>query len=504
MKFPRMSGILLHPTSLPGPYGIGELGQAAYQFIDFLADAGQKVWQILPLGPTGFGNSPYQSPSAFAGNPLLISLDLLVEEGLLTAEEVGSRPRGALLDTQVNYEAVATFKFPLFRRSYERFRTWRHSPHTSAFKEFCSQHDATWLEDYAMFMALRDQFKCMWNEWSQDIALRKTTAMKKWRSQLADQIELHKYLQYLFFRQWDNLKQHANQRGVQMFGDMPIYVSYDSADVWSNPQLYKLDASGNPTVVAGVPPDYFSATGQRWGNPIYRWDAMAKQDFVWWGERLKHTFLLLDIVRIDHFRGFESYWEVPASEKTAINGTWVKGPGAAFFETMQRSLGDLPIIAEDLGIITDDVIKLRDDFNLPGMKVLHFAFGDTARNPYLPHNHDPNFVVYTGTHDNNTTIGWFDDIGHGERERVQCYLGRDGSDIAWDLIRLALMSVAALSIFPLQDVLRLGSEARMNTPGTSVGNWEWRLRSKTLTPGLASGLRMLTAAYGRCDVPDNA
>lgn len=500
MHFPRSSGILLHPTSLPGRYGIGDLGPAAYQFVDFLVDAGQSLWQILPLGPTGYGNSPYQSPSAFAGNPLLINLDALAERGLLPGNEIADLPEQFLVEEQVNYDAVRAFKMPLLRRSCEIFRSQRTRDDalTKEFAQFCETHTA-WLDDYALFMAVGGHFGTIWSEWDREIALRQANAVEQWKTELAEEVEFHKYLQYLFFDQWFKLKNYANNRGVQIIGDIPIYVSYDSADVWANSHLFKLDQDGNPTVVAGVPPDYFSATGQRWGNPIYEWEKMARNDYAWWMQRMRHTLTQVDIVRIDHFLGLESFWEIPAEEETAVNGKWVKGPGAQLFSKLGSLLGDLPIIAEDLGMVTEAAEKLRDQFNLPGMKVLHFAFGDDSTNPYLPHNYRSDCVVYTGTHDNNTTIGWFESLGDSERESVQRYLGRDGSDIAWDLMRLALMSVAHISIFPVQDVLRLGVEARMNVPGTSVNNWEWRFCPEMLTSGLAQGVRLLTQTYGRCE-----
>lgn len=502
MHFRRSSGILFHPTSLPSHYGIGDLGTAAYKFVDFLVDAGQQIWQILPLGPTGYGNSPYQSPSAFAGNPLLISLDKLVEEGLLKADEIPPMPGHFLIEDRVNYDAVAAFKLPLLRRSFEHFCEQSNPKHNRAFSAFCAEHKL-WLDDYALFMAVRTQVDAPWYRWERDVALRNSSALRDVREQFAYEIEMEKYFQYIFFMQWLKLKEYANDKGVQIMGDIPIYVSFDSADVWANPNLFKLDKQGNPTVVAGVPPDYFSPTGQRWGNPIYRWEQMEKNGFSWWINRLRHTLLQVDIIRIDHFRGFESFWEVPADEETAINGKWVKGPGKTFFNKMRDVLGELPIVTEDLGIITPEVEELRDHFKLPGMKVLHFAFGDTAENPYLPHNYTtPNCVVYTGTHDNNTTVGWFELLSNKEREKVQCYIGNDGNDIAWSLIRLALMSIAQIAIIPIQDVLRLGGEARMNTPGPGDGNWEWRLRPRMLTSGTAQGLRTLTNAYGRIQEPE--
>ncbi len=499
MQFSRSSGILLHPTSLPGRHGIGDLGTAAYQFVDFLVEAGQAFWQILPLGPTGYGNSPYQSPSSLAGNPLLINLDQLVEEGLLNQGDI-EPPYGYFADdSRVNYEAVTTFKESLFSRAYEHFESRANGDQKADFARFC-QENATWLDDYALYTALKEQFKTSWNQWDKDIALHKPEAITEWQKRLASQIQLHKFLQYIFYKQWLKLRTYANDHGIRIIGDIPIYVSYDSADVWANSTLFKLDSNGNPTVVAGVPPDYFSATGQRWGNPIYQWDKMSKKGFSWWIDRLRHTFAQVDIVRIDHFRGLESYWEVPAHEETAVNGSWQEAPGVAFFNKLRRVFGeDLPIIAEDLGLITDKVEELRDKFELAGMKVLHFAFGDTSKNPYLPHNYVNNCVVYTGTHDNNTTIGWFNAMSEQEQQSVQCYMGREGNDISWELMRLALMSVADVAIFPIQDVLRLGSEARMNMPGTAVGNWEWRLQSHLLDFGMAAGFKTLVRAYGRCE-----
>lgn len=498
MSFPRSSGILLHPTSLPGRYGIGDFGTAAYQFIEFLSQSGQTLWQVLPLGPTDHVNSPYQSPSAFAGNPLLINPDKLVEEGLLSDQDVSSIPGHTLSDDRVNYEAVKEYKIPLLKRAFHNFHAYANQEQKKSFDAFCAEQKS-WLNDYALFMALKERFNASWNQWEQSIALREPAAIKQWETELAEQITFHKYLQYIFYEQWYRLKSYANGRGIRIIGDLPIYVAYDSADVWANPTLFKLDDNGNPTVVAGVPPDYFSADGQLWGNPIYQWEQMAKKGFVWWVERMRHTLEQVDIVRIDHFRGLESYWEVKAGETTARNGKWVPGTGEAFFNKLKRVFGEkLPIIAEDLGIITPEVEKLRDKFELPGMKILHFAFGDDAKNPYLPHNHSKNSVVYTGTHDNNTTIGWFLSLSDEERTKVQCYLGRDGSDIAWELMRLALMSVADICIYPLQDALRLGSEARMNTPGTAYNNWEWRVRSEMMTSGVTQGLYTLTHAYGRC------
>lgn len=500
MHFPRASGILLHPTSLPGPWGIGDLGSAAYRFVDFLTAAGQHLWQILPLGPTGYGDSPYQCFSAFAGNPLLVSFEPLVQAGLLREDELyaAAQPFGAALHPQqVDYGAVIAFKLPLLRESFTRMRAGVAPELAAAFADFCTAQ-AGWLDDYALFMALKDAHNgASWHTWEPELRTRKAAALRQARRDLAEPIMLQQYLQFLFFSQWMPLKAYANERGITIIGDAPIFVAYDSADVWANPKLFFLDEQGQPTVVAGVPPDYFSATGQLWGNPLYRWDRMAKDGYDWWVARLRQTLSTVDILRLDHFRGFEAYWEVPASEATAINGRWVAGPGAALFTALRDALGDLPIIAEDLGLITPEVDALRTAFDLPGMKVLQFAFGDDAKNVYLPHNYEQSTVVYTGTHDNDTTIGWFHTAPQHERENAQRYLGRDGSDIAWDLIRLALMSVADMAIFPLQDVLRVDGFGRMNTPGRAAGNWAWRFTADQLNDGLAYGLRMQTATYGR-------
>ncbi len=497
MRFPRSSGILLHPTSLPGPWGIGDLGPSAYAFVDFLAAAGQSLWQVLPLGPTGYGDSPYQCFSAFAGNPLLISLDALIQRGLLSYDEAASAAAERCLSPDVvHYGEVLNLKLRLLRRAFERVLAGAAPDLAGDFRAFQAAQ-AGWLADYALFMALKDAHAGQpWNAWGPPLRDRQPEALARARQEHAATIAFQEFLQFLFFHQWSHLKAYANQQGIAIIGDAPIFVAYDSADVWANRDLFFLDASGNPTVVAGVPPDYFSATGQRWGNPLYRWREMAQDGYRWWVERMRAVFAQVDVLRLDHFRGFAAYWEVPAEEETAIKGRWVRGPGAALFTRLEAALGSLPIIAEDLGLITPDVHALRDQFDFPGMKVLQFAF-DTPENPYLPHNHVPNCVVYTGTHDNNTSVGWFQGLTEEERERVRAYLGRDGADIAWDLLRLALMSVADLVVIPFQDVLRLGAEARMNTPGLLGQNWAWRFRAEALNDGLASGLRFLTAVYDR-------
>src|SRR6266540_494247 len=457
MTSPRKSGILLHPTSLPGRWGIGDLGDAAYAFVDFLTAAGQQLWQVMPLGPTGYGDSPYQGFSAFAGNPLLISLDNLLAEGLLADEDLFGAP--SFPDAMVDYGAVIPFKDALLRRSFERFMAAAAPEQRDAFADFRARNHA-WLDDYALFAALKQAHGgANWNTWPPETAARQPEAIAYWTRDLSDQIEFHAYLQFQFFSQWRRLKQYANERGVQIVGDIPIFVAYDSADVWANREIFALDDQGRPTVVAGVPPDYFSATGQLWGNPLYRWDVLARRGYTWWVERFRTTLTLVDIARLDHFRGFAAYWEVPAGEPTAVKGRWAPGPGVALFEVVRAALGGLPIIAEDLGLITQDVEDLRDTLGFPGMKVLQFAFNGDPDDAYLPHNYERRCVVYTGTHDNDTTLGWWRTITPDDRRNVQLYLGRDGSDISWDFIRLALASVAEMAIIPMQDVLGLGSEA---------------------------------------------
>jgi 4-alpha-glucanotransferase len=500
-RFSRSSGILLHPTSLPGTWGIGDFGAAAYEFVDFLVSAGQSLWQILPLNPTGFGDSPYQSPSAFAGNQLLISPDKMLEDGLLQREDLyddSGQPIQTFSPDKVDYDAVCEFKWPLLRKSFARFRSGAAPAHQEGFARFC-QEQADWLDDYALFISIKDQRDgASLDTWDKDIRLRDAATLERLGKELADEVEFRKYVQYLFFSQWFKLKNYANEHGIKIIGDAPIFVAYDSAEVWANEELFYLDENGKPIAVAGVPPDFFSSTGQRWGNPLYRWNTMAQREYAWWVRRIKFTLTTVDILRLDHFRGFEAYWEVPASEDTAINGRWVPGPGAALFQRLDDELGELPIIAEDLGIITEEVEALRDQFHLPGMKVLQFAFGDDATNPYLPHNYDsPNVVVYTGTHDNDTTVGWYNSLGEEEKLKVRNYVAHDGSDIAWYLMRTAFSSIADMAVVPLQDPLRLGSEARMNVPGVTGGNWDWRFRSEMLTPQLAEDMRNMTATYRR-------
>jgi 4-alpha-glucanotransferase len=505
----RASGILLHPTSLPGRFGIGDLGSEAYRFADFLVDAGQRLWQVLPLGPTGtvYDNSPYQCFSVFAGNPLLISLEKLAEDKFLEASALENAP--CFTEHCLDYEAVTKYKLPLLQKSFQIFDSNASSAERGDFQDFCCQN-SFWLDDYSLFMALREAHgPASWNTWEEDIKWRQPDALDRWRNKLDNEVRCHKYQQFQFFRQWSALKEYCNGRGIRLIGDIPIFVALDSAEVWSRPNLFCLDSSGKPTVVAGVPPDYFSETGQLWGNPLYRWDVMAKDGYAWWIERFRITRRLVDIIRLDHFRGFEKYWEVTATETTAVNGRWVPGPGAALFEAVQKKLGQLPIIAEDLGMITPEVEALRDQLGFPGMRVLHYAFGDSSGvNVHMPPNYPNHCVVYTGTHDNNTTVGWFRDddsetttMSRAEREKErQCaleYLGTTGHEINWDLIRMALMSAADTAIIPLQDILGLGSEARMNTPGKTGGNWHWRFTSDMLTNEIKVRLRELTRLYGR-------
>jgi 4-alpha-glucanotransferase len=502
MRFPRAGGVLVHPTSFPSPYGIGDLGQGAYDFVDFLVRSRQSIWQILPLGPTGYGDSPYQSFSAFAGNPLLISPTLLQRDGYLPDPLPMETP--SFPADRVDFGWVIGWKAKLLAEAHRRFQSQPPQGKAAAFDAFC-QEQATWLDDFALFMALKrrhqDHEGGVWNTWPADIARRRPEAMKRWSKKLVGDIALEKFKQFLFFEQWLALKQHANDQGIRVVGDVPIFVAYDSADVWANPDIFYLAEDGGPTVVAGVPPDYFSATGQRWGNPLYRWDVLARSDYAWWVDRLRMTFTQVDVVRIDHFRGFDAYWEIPADEPTAVVGRWVKGPGARFFEAMRDALGDLPIIAEDLGVITPTVEALRDQFAFPGMKILQFAFGGERNSDFLPHNFDRNCVVYTGTHDNETTLGWYRNATADEQDHVRRYVARDGSDICWDMIRLAYASVADTAVVPLQDLMSLGNEARMNFPGKTGGWWTWRYRTEMLTGHMAHRLAEITELFGRVLLP---
>jgi 4-alpha-glucanotransferase len=503
----RESGILLHVTSLPGDQGIGNFGPAAYRFVDFLDRTRQQLWQVLPLGPTGYGNSPYQSFSAFAGNPLLISLESLAEEGLLDRVDM---PRSTLFPAdRVNFDDVALQQTRLLGLAHERFQTPAFSHQQAELAKF-AEEQAAWLNDYALFQAIKwAHGGVAWTSWEPQARDRDPEALNRYQEKLRQQIELEKFTQFKFYSQWRHLKRYANERGISIIGDLPIFVAHDSADVWVSKDQFYLNPDGKPQVVAGVPPDYFSATGQLWGNPIYRWDKMAAEGYAWWIKRIRGALQLFDRIRIDHFRGFESYWEVPGDATVASGGRWVPGPGAALFEAAQRALGPLPIIAEDLGVITPQVDALRDQLGFPGMRVLQFAFGDDPKaRDYQPHNYPRECLVYTGTHDNDTMVGWFaSDAGAGttreqtsidrERQNALRYLDSDGRNIHWHMIRLALASVANTAIFPMQDLLGLGSEARMNLPGTSSGNWAWRFSWEMLTPEIEQRLKEITETYER-------
>jgi len=501
MTFPRRSGILLHPTSLPGRFGIGDLGQEAYRFVDFLAEAGQSYWQILPLSPTGYGDSPYQTLSAFAGNPMLISPQRLVEIGHLDPTDLDAMPH--FPKDRVDFGPVIYHKTRLLQRAFVNFRARASLEQRQAFARFC--HEQTvWLDDFALFMALKETHHLRpWHEWEAELVVRQPQALARSREALADQIEEQEYRQWLFFEQWLALKRYANERGIRIVGDIPIFVSLDSADTWANPHLFHFDEHLRPTVVSGVPPDYFSQTGQLWGHPLYRWELMAQNGYAWWIARFRMAFTQADVARIDHFRGFYNYWQVPADAETAVNGRWLYGPGADLFHAVTNALGQVAIIAEDLGDFDDEsragVDVLQGTFGYPGMKVLQFAFSSGPDNPFLPHNFTPDCVVYTGTHDNDTSLGWYQVTStEQERDYARQYLGRDGADVAWDLIRLAWSSVAHTAVAPLQDLLSLGHQARMNTPST-VGppNWCWRRLPDALNGAVAARLRQLTALYGR-------
>lgn len=502
MLFGRMSGILLHPTSLPSSFGIGDLGPNAYRFVDWLVQAGQKLWQVLPLGPTGWGNSPYMCFSAFAGSSLLVSPELLAEAGWLDPEDWQQAPEWEKIQqldpTRVDYEAVIPFKLGLIRRAAERFEERATAEQRQAFEVFCEQEQG-WLEDYALFMTLLEQHEGQeWSSWDPLLAARDPGALAQVRRECGEAIREQQFRQFLFAQQWGALKAYANSLDIKIMGDIPIYVAYNSAEVWANRELFVLDPQGKPELVAGVPPDYFSPTGQRWGNPLYDWEALKKTGYGWWIERMRAILSLNDCVRIDHFRGFESYWAIPGEAETAVEGEWMVGPGADFFEVLKDKLGEIPVIAEDLGEITPEVLELRDQFQLPGMKILLFAFGGGTDNPYLPFCYDKNYVVYTGTHDNNTAVGWFNQLSEGERHTVINYLGHLSPEgIHWDLTRLALASVADLAIIPLQDVMGLGSECRMNFPGTSENNWAWRYVPEQLEQHFADKLAVMSVAYGR-------
>ena len=506
MSFARASGILLHPTSLAGDFGVGDLGPEAFRFVDFLAETGQTYWQILPLGPTGYGDSPYQCFSAFAGNTLLISPEKLISDGLIVAEDMAGSPES--LPEKVDFGAVYEWKPRLLQKAFAGFGRIASDDLREDFATFC-QENGFWLDDYALFRSIKSiHAQKPWFEWPDKLRRRDTDALSVADEQLFREIQAEKFYQFLFFRQWFAVKKYANELGIKIIGDIPIFVAADSADVWCNQDKFKLNPDGTARVVAGVPPDYFSKTGQLWGNPIYDWEAMRQDGFHWWVARVHSTLKLVDMARLDHFRGFAASWEVPGEDKTAEHGRWVAVPGRELFDALQRSLGELPLIAEDLGEITPDVEELRDRFGFAGMRILQFAFGGDAKNLHLPHNYIGNCVAYTGTHDNDTTFGWFagqafagstrDDaeIGH-EREFCLKYLASDGSEINWDFIRVVWASVADIAIAPIQDLLGLGTTGRLNLPASESGNWQWRMAAGAITGDVVTRLKELTELYGR-------
>lgn len=515
MDMKRVSGVLLHPTSFPGPYGIGDLGQEAYRFVDFLAAGRQSLWQILPLGPTGVGDSPYASTSSFAGNPLLISLDALIEDGDLAAEALADAPEFG--PDHCEFPRVIAWKMPLLNQAARTFLANATAKRKSAYADFCKAQ-ADWLDDFALFMTIKAEYdqhnadnnvtEGCWNRcWPEELRSRQKAALEQWQTRHADDVAVQKVIQFYFYRQWNALRAYANRQGIQIIGDIPIFVAEDSADVWANQDVFQLDDQGRPTVVAGIPPDFFSQTGQRWGNPLYNWDRLRQTGFAWWIQRIKAILTQVDVVRIDHFRAFNDYWEIPASSPTAVNGRWVGAPGYEFFDKLRQELGDLPIVVEDLGMIGDDVRRLRDHFNFPGMMVLQFAFssldgGLDSSNPYLPHNHCSQAIVYTGTHDNDTTLSWFHNLPEWDKHAIEEYFMREKAhiwdeDIVWMLTQLAWSSVCNWAIIPMQDILRLNNDARMNTPGTVWGNWNWRYRAEAINDWTTGVLEHAATRFGR-------
>ncbi len=497
MDYKRSGGILLHPTSLPGPDGIGDIGPEAFRWVDFLAEAGCGLWQVLPVNPTGYGDSPYQSFSAFAGNPYLVSPALLREDHLITRADLADRP--SFPDDHVDYGPVIHWKLSVLDRAFKHFtENPSHELHAE-FEKF-KQNNASWMEDYALFMAIKeDNGGVSWLEWPEPLRRREPEALQSFRENHTNDIESHKFRQFLFFRQWLALREYANERNILIIGDIPIFVSFDSADTWSNPDLFYLKPDLTPDFVAGVPPDYFSPTGQLWGNPLYRWDVHDQSGYQWWIERISNTLKTVDIIRLDHFRGLSGYWEIPAGMPTAEIGRWVRGPGSKMLAAIRNALGDLPIIAEDLGVITQDVVDLREQFGLPGMKVFQFAFANGPTDPFLPHNYPRNCVAYTGTHDNDTAWGWYNSAPENEKDFFRRYTGRQGNDVAWTMIREIWKSISMFAVAPLQDFLSLGNEARMNFPGKASGNWGWRFQANVLNHDLAGSIRDFNWLYWRLD-----
>ncbi len=504
MDFDRSSGVLLHLTCLPGRFGIGDLGAGAYHFADFLAAAKQSWWQVLPLGPTGYGNSPYQCHSAFAGNPLLISLELLRDEGLLETSDLQGAP--IFTREEVDFGRVIHFKRPLLEKCFQNFTRMASAAQKSALETFC-RVNSDWIEDYSLFMAIKEEHGGMaWTEWEAEIVNRRPGALKRWRQKLAPQVHSHQFFQHQFFKQWQRLHRYCGEKQIRLMGDLPFFVAHDSADVWAHPKMFRLNSRGHPLVVAGVPPDYFNATGQLWGNPIYRWEELARSDYQWWTARLRNLLSLVEAVRLDHFRGFSSYWEVPTNHMTAANGRWMPSPGAELFRAAQSALGHLPLVTENLGALTPQVEELRNRLGFLGMAVLQSGFGnDFPHSSHLPHNHHRDLVAYTGTHDNDTIVGWWDrhkrdggllpttDEGRAAAE----YLSLAGREIHWICIRALFASVASLAIVPLQDILGLGSHARMNRPSQPKGNWKWRFTEEMLEENVGERLGEITQLYGR-------
>lgn len=497
MRFDRAAGILLHPSSLPGKFGIGDLGSEAYNFVNFLEAAGQKLWQVFPLGPTGYGDSPYQCFSAFAGNPILISPEKLCEDGFLEEREIENTPYQN--PHQIDYGDVINYKRFLLKKAFESFKKKPNGLEVE-FKSFCESNNE-WLDDFSLFMAAKDYHGGqVWTSWDKELVKREAKAIKTWKEKLSDDIQYHKFVQFNFSRQWDKIKKYANEKGIKIIGDMPIFIAYDSADLWANKNLFTVDESGKLISVAGVPPDYFSITGQLWGNPLYRWEEMEKDDFLWWRNRMKNLLNIVDIVRIDHFRGFEAYWEIPGDAPTAQTGKWVKAPGEKLFKALKKYLGELPIIAEDLGVITKEVVALRDQFDFPGIKILQFAFGTDMETKFLPHNFIPNCVVHTGSHDNDTTRGYFEKARNEENDiysHTQKYLNYFGDEITFQLIRLAYASVADMAIIPMQDILNLSGESRMNFPGKLGGNWTWRYTWDQVPSSLSQTYKEMAILFDR-------
>ena len=507
MKLPRCGGILLHPTSLPSPFGIGDFGDEAYRFAGQLADAGQTIWQMLPLGPTGYGDSPYQLFSAFAGNPLLISPELLMRNGFLSSHDLESAPRSS--PGEVDFPAVIDWKMSVLATAFRNFRRTATPELRRSYEDFCKEQ-ASWLDDYALFIALKNFYgiEHIWTTWDKEAAGRDAKALESLRTKLSDSIECRKYWQFEFHRQWEALRNYCHERGLKLMGDIPIYVAHDSADVWANPHAFQLDEHGRPLVVAGVPPDYFSATGQLWGNPIYRWQEMAADGYSWWAERFRGTFKQFDLVRLDHFRGFQAYWEVPGGEPTAMNGRWVNGPGADLFRAVKAKLGDLEVVAENLGVITPEVESIRREFGFPGMSILQFAFGKDPQGPdFRPHNYVRDLFAYTGTHDNDTVMGWWQSEGGDstrttedvvkEKGFAKKYLASGDAEMNWTMMRALFSSVARAAIVPMQDVLGLGASSRMNKPGTLGGNWRWRMTPGAFTADHIARLKDYSSTYDR-------